>query len=247
MRPDTINRLSQPKRRSSESERPPNRSESSRTSVMLKATRRSSQTIKPPIKPRQRKSSDTAKHLDVFQRLSQPKKRPSATRNPVEPSNSGQRGFQTTRELPKYQHKNTRNCAVCMNSMDEVKVCLATSCGHAYCRPCIVAGLRSALSSRELFKCCGTRVSVKNAKGILPPSLIEPYKALVTELTTPNPTYCSKSTCGIFIHPATIKGPTATCPGSSAKTCGARTGKAGYGSGKRKRLEELSYLWTYGK
>jgi hypothetical protein len=84
----------------------------------------------------------------------------------------------------------------------------------------LLDAFQHALSVRKPFKCCGRKqVPVDTIARFLPNNFVASYQDLVLELATPNPTYCSNSSCSAFIAPVSIKGDTATCPRCRTSTC----------------------------
>lgn len=226
---DVIQRLSQPKGLHFGISRPPTVSESIRKTVRPEVIQRLSEPKRPSAgSPRPSNPARPVQQtvpLDLIQRLSQPRKTPSRVEEPgkslrpdqqLSPSRFAARPKTPRKEL---------ECVVCMNLVDKRRV-VSLPCQHTFCRACLMAGFKSALSSRKLFKCCGTRVSTTYDVDNLPIGLIASYKTLVMELTTRNPIYCSKISCGAFIPPTNIRGPVAICTkylGASSKKCGSKT------------------------
>ena len=85
----------------------------------------------------------------------------------------------------------------------------------------LLGGFKSALSSRELFRCCQKPVSSKvgGKRNIIPQEMSQQYKYLALELSITNPIYCSNRQCGEFIPPTRRKRDYVTCKACNIKTC----------------------------
>jgi hypothetical protein len=83
-----------------------------------------------------------------------------------------------------------------------------------------------ALKQKKPFQCCRTEVPVDTVARFLPDgTFVASYRDMLLERATPNPTYCSNTSCATFVAPSNIKGDTATCPRCSTNTCTACKGR----------------------
>lgn len=148
----------------------------------------------------------------------------------------------------KIRLKNSRDCAVCMDSFDKSQ--LIHPCHHYYCSDCL-AGMPCAflhllyptilmscctnfdphsnhkeafqsafsLTSKSQFRCCRRAVPIALGTPHLPTPFVESYTFFELELSTKNPLYCSNTDCASFIPPSSIHGDCGICLTCSDQTC----------------------------
>jgi len=109
-------------------------------------------------------------------------------------------------------------CNVCTESGDRDIMC-SLSCGHSYCQDCIRQSIQNSLKDKKAFQCCKQRPKPSAISTFIPAPINQAYTALLEELDTPQPTYCSNKKCSAFIRPAYYRGESATCPRCSTETC----------------------------
>ncbi|KAF4983168.1 hypothetical protein FDECE_17362 [Fusarium decemcellulare] len=111
-------------------------------------------------------------------------------------------------------------CVSCAHRLpvEDLSVC---PCSHAYCAGCLVILVEGSLRDTTLFppRCCKQHIPVDNGNPHFSTDLLARFQAKKLEYETPNPTYCSVSTCSAFIPPQLIENDIASCPLCPQKTC----------------------------
>lgn len=111
------------------------------------------------------------------------------------------------------------DCSVCAESIAKDQMC-QLKCKHYYCRGCLARTISVAVKDKKVFRCCKTAVDAGTIGPWVPGTLTTSYAALVEELGTPNPIYCSARHCSTFIAPAHYFGSDgAVCPRCGSQTC----------------------------
>lgn len=92
---------------------------------------------------------------------------------------------------------------------------------HSYCADCLVELFERSMKDTELFppRCCRIPIPLDLAKVFFTPEFVKTFEEKSVELSTPNPTYCSDSSCSKFVSPTSIKDEVATCPACHHTTC----------------------------
>ena len=67
--------------------------------------------------------------------------------------------------------------------------------------------LQAALNSRTPFRCCRQQVQAEIFAHFLAAGLVNQYRSMTLEFSTPNPVYCHNRSCGLFIPPSPADGP----------------------------------------
>jgi hypothetical protein len=92
---------------------------------------------------------------------------------------------------------------------------------HGYCRDCLTRLFESSMTDTSHFppRCCTKIVPLFSCVPFLSHGVLSRFVAKREELETPNRTYCSNGSCGIWIRPVHITGGVATCGDCKTKTC----------------------------
>ena len=79
---------------------------------------------------------------------------------------------------------------------------------------------QAAWTSKVPFQCCREIVSPDALSELLSPQFVARYSLWLLERTTPNPVYCSRRGCGVFLPPVQADGPDAMiCLECGVLTC----------------------------
>lgn len=117
----------------------------------------------------------------------------------------------------------TFTCCACSEDVS-TKNSITLACkpeAHVYCHGCLVDFFKTAVHDTEQFppRCCKVPLPIDKCRAFLPQDLIKTFNAKVEELATPNPTYCSNTTCAEFIRPKDIEAGLGKCPKCMTNTC----------------------------
>lgn len=114
------------------------------------------------------------------------------------------------------------NCTSCDSKYRRSEIFL-TLCGHHYCPGCLHTLFDLSIKNETLFptRCCQVSIPLDSARPFLSATLAQKFLEKRLELSTPDRTYCSRSTCSSFIPPAEISTwtSTATCFQCLTATC----------------------------
>ena len=112
-------------------------------------------------------------------------------------------------------------CIVCGDDKPKFDIA-STPCGHHYCRDCLRNLFEHSSRDQSLFppRCCRQPIEVRGYIALaLPRGIREEHDEKQIEFSTPNPTYCSNTACGRFIHPERIVADHASCVACDTVTC----------------------------
>ena len=98
---------------------------------------------------------------------------------------------------------------------------MMNSCGHTYCKSCIVKLFTEALKDSTRFptRCCRVKIPLTSVRELLGANLAEKVEAKEIEFGTPDLVYCSNTKCGKVIPAKDIKNNEAFCGGCLHRTC----------------------------
>lgn len=113
-------------------------------------------------------------------------------------------------------------CSACREVCSEI---FKTQCSHFYCKNCLIRMVTKSLQDESLFppQCCHKPVEGSGMKKMIGPALTREQKKKETELSDPDRTYCSDSTCSRYISPAMKFWPDFTFKTVCTCKCGVRT------------------------
>ncbi|KIW81409.1 hypothetical protein Z517_04434 [Fonsecaea pedrosoi CBS 271.37] len=128
---------------------------------------------------------------------------------------AGQRGQE---EQTRTRAARPVECTACTEPVPRKQTC-RLGCKHRYCQTCLETAIQMAVKDKKAFRCCSVQVEPDVVSRWLPAEVQSAYKAVLEELSTPNPTYCHSRRCSAFIPTAKYVGETALCPRCSNVTC----------------------------
>ncbi|KAK1980906.1 IBR finger domain-containing protein [Colletotrichum cereale] len=113
-----------------------------------------------------------------------------------------------------------RQCNSCFSNYFSTDIARCP-CSHEYCRDCLHTLFETSLTDESLFppRCCKRPIPVDDYRHFLPSKLIGEFQAKAIELSTPNRTYCHRSTCSTFIPKEFIEADIAVCQRCEYRTC----------------------------
>ncbi|KUJ11856.1 uncharacterized protein LY89DRAFT_653328 [Mollisia scopiformis] len=127
-------------------------------------------------------------------------------------------GWATSRRQTK---RSRRQCTACQDTFIFCELGRA-SCGHEYCRGCLHELFSASITDDSLFppRCCRQPITCGGGMRLfLTTDLVRQYEAKKVEFETADRTYCSNTTCSIFIRIEHIAKEKAYCPECSTLTC----------------------------
>lgn len=111
-------------------------------------------------------------------------------------------------------------CEACQDEYPYFDV-IEAPCSHGYCRVCLQELFDASLKDESLFppRCCRQSITIESVDIFLTRDLKHRFEQRKVELSTPNRTYCSMSTCSAFIQPSCIEADVGVCPVCDTETC----------------------------
>jgi hypothetical protein len=115
---------------------------------------------------------------------------------------------------------NTTLCEACGNEKNMEDIGYAP-CDHEYCRDCLQALFRAALTDESLFppRCCRQPIPLDTIRTFLNSELVHAFIDKKLEFDTPNKTYCAIPICSTFIRSTNIANNVGTCHRCHFETC----------------------------
>lgn len=113
-------------------------------------------------------------------------------------------------------------CTSCREVCNEM---FKTQCSHFYCKNCLIRMVTKSLHDESLFppQCCHKPIEGSEVKKMIGPALVQEQKKRATELSDPDRTYCSDSTCSRYISPTIGSWPVFTLKTVGTCKCGVQT------------------------
>ncbi|BGO94932.1 hypothetical protein NBRC10512_000611 [Rhodotorula toruloides] len=112
----------------------------------------------------------------------------------------------------------------CISCADEVNGDAAkATCGHLFCRPCLVRLFRLATRDESLFppSCCKTPIPSTLAMPLLDVEDGKAYRRAVQEYSTPRRLYCSNGKCAVWLGALPASKQDVACGKCGRVTCSA--------------------------
>ena len=129
------------------------------------------------------------------------------------------------------ENRLTKKCIACQEAKRLFEVVLVP-CNHHYCRECVQVLFSAALTDESLFppRCCRQSIPIELVSVFLTKRIKDEFELKKIEFSTPNRTYCCRSSCSAFVASAGIADDVATCPECSTQTCTICNSQAHVGS-----------------
>lgn len=140
---------------------------------------------------------------------------------PTQPLHVSESSASSSSQVDSKQRKSIYlRCEACQDDKPYFDV-IEAPCNHGYCRDCLHELFDASLTDESLFppRCCRQNITIESVGIFLTQTLKHRFEQRKIELSTPNRTYCSMSTCSAFIRTSSINADVGLCAVCKTETC----------------------------